>query len=151
MRNLLVISAVGMMAVAASASTIDYNTSGSTLSCGTAVGGCVQDSATSISLGGITFTYNPAIVTSGVFPPSITSLGTLVSSGTGTDVLFSGAVLTIKIDDTTLGMSGDLPTGLFSGNISTASSSLFVTFAPDNATTIYGTLPSVVQHFPIER
>jgi hypothetical protein len=142
-KSLILISMVMLIALVASAANVTYNTTGSTLNCNGVVG-CTQVSATSVADGGITITYNAAtVVAPGVGPPSITSLGTLVSSGAGTNVAFSGIVLTIDVTDTSLGKSGNLPTGLFSGQISTTSSQLVVLFSPNNTTSIFGTLPGV--------
>ena len=49
--------ALAGLATAASADVISYNTTGSTLSCN-GVSGCVQDSTTSVTVGGLTLTYN---------------------------------------------------------------------------------------------
>jgi hypothetical protein len=142
-KSLILISMVMLIALVASAANVTYNTTGSTLSCN-GVAGCTNPTTTSVTVGGITITYNSATeVAPGVATPSITSLGTLVSSGTGTNVAFSGIVLTIDVTDTSLGKSGTLPTGLFSGVISTNSSELLVLFSPNNTTSIFGTLPGV--------
>jgi PEP-CTERM motif len=138
--KLNLILAAALMAVVSSASTISYNTSGSALSCN-GLAGCSGGGA-SITDGGITITYN--IVSSSVSGPnSIINLGNLVTTGTGAAVVFTGATLTLDINDTSLGTSGDLPLGTFNGNISTASSQLIIQFAPSNTTTGYGTLPGV--------
>jgi hypothetical protein len=130
------------MASAASASTINYNTTGSTLSCN-GVGGCVQDTTTAITIGGLTFTYNTGSG-SGVVTPSIINLGNIVSTGTGTSVNVTGLLLTINVNSTPPGASGTLPNGSISGSISTNSSGATILFSPNNTTTGFGTLPGVV-------
>jgi hypothetical protein len=121
---------------------IVYNTNGSALSCG-AVIGCIQNTPVSISDGGITVTYNPG---SGSIASisSVINLGNLVSTGTGTNVDLTGLLLSINVNDTSLGLSGALPNGVVSGTISTGSSSALIQFSPNNTTTGFGTLPGVV-------
>ena len=142
MKKLLLISGIaGLMATAASADTISYNTTGSTLSCN-GLGGCTQDTTTEVTIGGITFTYN-AGSGSGVMTPSIINLGNIVSTGEGSDVNVSGLLLTINVNSTPPGTSGTLPNGAISGMLSTNQSSAVITFSPDNTTTGFGTLPGV--------
>lgn len=132
--------AVGVLT--ASATTISYNTTGSTLSCD-GVAGCVQNTSTSVTVGGITFTYN-AGSGSGVLTPSIINLGNIVSTGTGTNVNVTGLLLTINVNSTPPGGSGSLPNGAISGSLSTNTSNATITFGPNNTTTAFGTLPGVV-------
>src|SRR5215475_992585 len=131
-----------MAAAAAMAGTVSYNTTGSTLSCN-GVAGCVQNTSTSVTIGGLTFTYN-AGSGSGVVTPSIINLGNIVSTGTGTNVGVSGLLLTINVNSTPPGGSGTLPNGSVSGTISTNNSGATITFSPNNTTTGFGTLPGVV-------
>jgi PEP-CTERM motif len=143
MRTVFLLSILaGLMAPFASAGTISYNTTGSTLSCN-GVTGCVQDTSTSVTDGGITFTYN-AGSGSGVATPSIINFGNIVSTGTGTNVNVAGLLLTINVNSTPPGGSGTLPNGSIAGTISTNSSGATLTFSPDNTTTPFGTLPGVV-------
>jgi len=125
--------------VAASAGTIDYNTTGSVLSCN-GVGGCTQNTTTSITIGGITMTYNSASG-SGVVTPSILNYGNLVLTGTGSNVNFTGVLLSINVNSTPPGAAGVLPSAFVSGSVSTNSSSLSITSSPNNTTTGFGTLP----------
>lgn len=142
MKRFLLISGIaGLMATAASADTINYNTTGSDLSCN-GVLGCVQNTATSVTIGGLTFTYNTGSG-SGVVTPSIINLGNIVSTGTGTDVNVTGLLLTIDINSTPPGGSGTLPNGDISGMLSTSQSSATILFSPNNTTTGFGTLPGV--------
>jgi hypothetical protein len=131
-----------LMATAASATTINYNTTGSTFSCN-GVAGCAQNSTTSVTVGGLTFTYNTGSG-SGVVTPSIINFGNIVSTGTGASVSISGLLLTININSTPPGASGTLPNGAISGTISTNSSGATILFSPNNTTTVFGTLPGVV-------
>ena len=125
----------------ASATTI-YDTTGSALSCH-GVGGCVQNTTTSITIGGLTFTYN-AGSGANVVTPSIIDFGNLLSTGTGTNVNLTGLLLTINVNSTPPGAGGTLPNGTISGLISTNSSGATILFSPNNTTTGFGTLPGVV-------
>ena len=130
----------GTVSYNTSSSIVSYNTSGSTLSCN-GVAGCVQNTVTSITLGGLTLTYNAG---SGLVPtPSFISLGNIVSSGTGTNVNMTGILLTINVNSTPPGASGALPNGSIAGSLSTSNSSTSITFSPSNTTTGFGTLPGV--------
>lgn len=131
-----------LLSIGASAATINYNTTGSTLSCN-GVAGCIQNTSTSVTLGGLSFTYN-AGSGSGVVTPSIINLGNIVSTGTGTSVSVAGLRLTINVNSTPPGASGALPIGGISGSISTNNSGAVITFSPSNTTTGFGTLPGVV-------
>jgi hypothetical protein len=132
----------GLVAGAVSAGTVNYNTTGSTLSCN-GVAGCVQNTTTSVTEGGLTFTYNTGSG-SGVVTPSIVNFGNIVSTGTGTSVSIAGLRLTINVNSTPPGAGGTLPNGAFSGSISTNGSSATLLFSPNNLTTGFGTLPGVV-------
>ena len=121
--------------------TINYNTTGSTLSCN-GVAGCFQNTSSSVTLGGITLTYNTGSG-SGVQTPSIINLGNLVVTGTGSNVNLTGLLLTTNVNSTPPGASGTLPNGSFAGFIGTNSSTAILTFAPSNSTSIFGTLPGV--------
>ena len=129
------------MATAVSAGTINYNTTGSTLSCNSVVG-CVQNSTTSVTIGGLTFTYNTGSG-SGVVTPSIINLGNIVSTGTGSSVNVSGLLLTINVNSTPPGTGGTLPNGSVSGTVSTNNSGAIITFSPNNTSTSFGNLPGV--------
>src|SRR5882757_871068 len=139
---LLTLSIAGLMATAATAGTINYNTTGSTLSCN-GVAGCVQNTTTQVTIGGLTFTYNTGSG-SGVVTPSIINLGNIVSTGTGTNVNVTGLLLTINVNSTPPGAGGALPNGAVSGSISTNNSGATILFSPNNTTTGFGTLPGVV-------
>jgi hypothetical protein len=138
---LLLTGITGLMAATVSASTINYNTTGSTLSCDGVVG-CVQNSTTSTTIGGLTFTYNTGSG-SGVVTPSIINFGNIVSTGTGTGVDISGLLLTINVNSTPPGAGGTLPNGAISGSVSTNNSGAVLLFSPNNTTTGFGTLPGV--------
>ena len=143
-KGLVLIAAVILMAFVASAGTVSYNTSGSTLSCDH-VANCTQVNAASIELGGITLTYDP--ITNATTVPSEINLGELVTSGTGVvnGVSFVGVVLVIDIDDVTIGKSGDLPAAGFTGTVSTSSTTLQVNFGAGNTTVpLFGDNPGVV-------
>jgi len=121
--------------------TANYNTTGSTLSCN-GIAGCTQNTSTSLTVGGITLTYNSGSG-SGVVVPSIVNLGNLVTTGTGTNVNVTGLLLTINVNSTPPGASGTLPNGAISGFLSTSQSSAHINFSPNNTTTTFGTLPGV--------
>ena len=131
-----------LLAGAASADTINYNTTGSTLSCN-GVSGCAQNTSTSVTDGGLTLTYN-AGSGSGVVTPSIINLGNIVSTGTGSSIDLTGLLLTINVNSTPPGGSGTLPNGAISGSLSTNNSGATILFSPNNTTTSFGTLPGVV-------
>jgi hypothetical protein len=126
---------------AAIASTVSYDTTGSTLSCD-GIAGCIQNNTTSVTLGGLTLTYN-AGSGSGVVSPSIINLGNIVSTGEGT-VDLTGLELTISINSSPSSLTGSLPLGIVSGLLSTNSSGAILTFGPNNTTTGFGTLPGLV-------
>lgn len=142
MKTFLMAGAAILMASTASATTINYNTTGSQLSCNFVIG-CVQNNPTSITEGGLTLTYN-AGSGSGVATPSIINFGNIVSSGSGSNVNFTGLLLTINVNATPPGSSGALPNGALSGSMSTNNSGTFIQFSPNNTTTGFGTLPGVV-------
>jgi len=143
MNKLFILSGIAALtATMASAGTISYNTTGSSLSCGSAVN-CVQNTQTSLTLGGsLTLTYNTGLG-SNVITPSIINLGNITSTGVGSSLLASGVLLSINVNSTPPGGSGALPNGNISGSISTSNSSAIITFSPNNTTTGFGTLPGV--------
>jgi len=143
----LTLTAAFVLVGSANAGLITYDTNGTDtqLLCGTA-SGCSQNTPTSITIGGITLTYDPTIVDSlhSVSPPTITPLGAIDTSGSGDDVSFTGATLTIGIDDTSLGVDADMPIGTFSGTLSTDASTLVITFSSDYIDTVtWGSLPGI--------
>jgi PEP-CTERM motif len=142
MKNKIAISGLALLALTATAGTINYNTTGSTLSCN-GLAGCVQNTSTSITDGGLTLTYNSGSG-SNVLTPSIINYGNIVTTGTGTNVNFTGLLLTINVNSTPPGASGTLPNGGFSGTLSTNNSLMTILFSPNNVTTGFGTLPGVV-------
>ena len=131
----------GLLAVAASATPINYDTTGSAFSCNGVVG--CTGGGSSVSFGLLTLTYN-AGSGSGVNAPSIISLGNIVTSGTSAGVNLTGLLLTIHVNSTPPGGGGNLPNGTISASISTNSSGSTILFSPNNTTTSYGTLPGVV-------
>jgi hypothetical protein len=131
-----------LMAATASADLVNYNTTGSTLSCD-GVGGCIQNTTTSVTVGGLEFTYN-AGSGAGVLSPSIINLGNIVTTGTGTSVDVTGLLLTINVNSTPPGAAGTLPNGAIGGDLSTDNSGATILFSPNNTTTGFGTLPGVV-------
>ncbi len=133
---------VGLMAGVASAGTVAYTTINSTLSCNGIVG-CVQDTPTSITDGGLTLSYSYGDGT-GVVTPSIINYGYILSTGTASGANLSGLKLTINVLSTPPGTSGGLPNGSVNGTVSTNSSGAIITFSPNNTTTLFGTLPGVV-------
>jgi uncharacterized repeat protein (TIGR01451 family) len=124
-----------LAATTALADTVDFDTTGSTLSCN-GVTGCVQDTAAAVTIGGLTITYS-AVSSTGVTVNNLSTigLGSIAASGTvgpgpGTGV--SGLQLALNIHSTPPGLSGTMPATL-SGNISTASSSATIAFPPANS------------------
>jgi hypothetical protein len=142
-KSLILISAVLLVAFVASAGAVNYSTTGA-MSCN-AVAGCVADGTNGVTIGGISLVYDG--VTADPTVPSISGLGNIVTTGTGTNVSFVGVTLVITIDDISLSMIGAMPTGTLGGapgEISTNTSSAIITFAPSNTTTAeFGTLPGV--------
>jgi hypothetical protein len=140
---ILIFGLAALMAATASADlTVNYNTTGSTLSCN-GVAGCTQNTTTSVTVGGLTFDYNTGSG-AGVVSPSIINLGNIDTTGTGTNVDVSGLLLTINVNSTPPGASGTLPNGDISGSLSTNNSGATILFSPNNTTTGFGTLPGVV-------
>jgi hypothetical protein len=131
-----------MVATASADLTVNYNTTGSTLSCN-GVAGCTQNTTTSVTVGGLTFDYNTGSG-AGVVSPSIINLGNIDTTGTGTNVDVSGLLLTINVNSTPPGAAGTLPNGDISGDLSTSQSGATILFSPNNTTTGFGTLPGVV-------
>ncbi len=123
------------------AGTINYNTTGSSLSCN-GVSGCSQNTSTSVTIGGLTLIYNIGSG-SGVVIPSIINYGNLALTGTGETVSLSGLLLTINVNSTPPGASGMLPTGSISGTMSTNQSLAVLAFTPNNSTGVFGSLPGV--------
>jgi len=142
MNKFLVALSIAGLGVAASAGTINYNTTGSTLSCN-GVSGCVQNTSTAVTVNGLTLTYNSGSG-SNVATPSIINLGNLVSTGVANNENVSGLLLTILVNSTPPGGSGALPNGSISGTISTTASTAIIQFSPNNTSTGFGNLPGVV-------
>ena len=140
MKKLILLSGIAGLVAATASATVNYDTTGSTLSCN-GVGGCMQDGTTSVTVGGLTLTYNSGSG-SGVVEPSIINLGNIVSTGTGTSVNLAGLLLTINVNSTP-GGSGTLPNGAISGTMSTSGSTSEILFSPDNTTSSFGNLPGV--------
>jgi hypothetical protein len=142
--------ALFMMAASVKATTINYNTTGSVLSCN-GLSGCTSGStgtSSYISLDGLTLTYNDVTSQTVNGPTSFINLGNIITttvSGSPTGVVFTGATIMVDVTDSSLpGGPGALPNGSFAGSLSFNGSALTVTFAPNNTTTGYGTLPGVV-------
>ena len=138
-----------LIASAASAGTISYNTLGSTLLCGGAVG-CVQNGGSTVTLadanGQITLTYATATALNVVFP-SFIGLGHVDITVTGTPGTFalSGILLTINVNSQPPGAGGTLPNGYLSGSISASSSTGVINFSPSNtSSTLCPACPGVV-------
>ena len=142
MKKLVLISALASLtAMFASATTINYDTTGSTLLCN-GVAECTQNTTTSVTIGGITLTYNTGSG-SGVDTPSIINLGNIVSTGSGTNVSLTNLLLTINVNSTPPGSGGTLPDGSVTGSISTNNSGSLLMFSPNNTITGFGALPGV--------
>jgi len=126
----------------ASAGTVNYNTTGSILSCN-GVSLCTQNSDTSVTVGGVTLTYN-AGSGSGVVTPSYINLGNIVSTGVGAGGSLNGLSLKIRVNSTPPGSGDVLPSGALNGTLSTNSSSATIVFSPNNTSTNFGTFPGIV-------
>lgn len=126
----------------ASATSISYNTVGTVLSCNGVVG-CVQNTSTSLSVDGLTFSYNAGSGSS-VVTPSIINLGNITSTGAGTNVNVAGLLLTINVNSNPPGASGLFPNGIIAGAMSTNTTSATISFSPNNTTSIFGTLPGIM-------
>ena len=135
-----------LMATAASAGIVTYDTNGSSLSCGSALN-CTQNGATQVLLGAaggpyLSLTYNPGSGTN-VVSPSFINLGNITTSGVGSSMLLNGISLSININATPPGSNGAINSGNISGSISSNSSTAMITFAPSNTTTSFGSLPGI--------
>ena len=141
--TLILISAAFLLLTPPStAGSIDYDTTGTTLSCN-GVSGCVQNSAASITAGGLTLTYDGA-AGSGIATPSLISLGNMVATGSGAVVDLTGLVLVIHLNSTPPGVGGEMPSGMITGVLSTDTSGAAILFTPNNTSTAFGTLPGIV-------
>lgn len=132
----------GIFATCASAGTVSYDTTGSTLLCN-GVAGCSQNNLTQVAIDGLILTYNSGSG-SNVLTPSIINFGNIISTGTGTNVNLTGLQLTLNVFSTPPGSSGALPFGSITGSLSTSNSTTFLQFGPNNTTTGFGILPGVV-------
>lgn len=131
--------------VVASAGLVTYNTTGSTLSCGSNVG-CVQNSSVQVTVGGITLIYNAALATTvEAVPFSIIQYGNITATGAGNTVSLNGILLTLNIFSTPPSGSGNIPGGSLVGTINTNQSGASLTFGPSNTTSVaFGFRPGVV-------
>lgn len=137
---LFTLGMAGMVAASASAGTINYTTAGSTLSCN-GIATCVQNNTTSVTVGGLTFTYS-AGSGNNVNTPSIINLGNIASSGAGSNVNVTGLLLTLKVSAGAL--TGNIQSAGVTGSVSTNSSGATIAWTNNNTTTGFGTLPGVV-------
>ena len=145
-RIFLTIGVAGLMVSAASAATVTFNTTGSTLVCPAA--GCSQVNSTTVLVGGITLMYIPTSV-AGLTTDSYTNLGQIISTGSGTAISVSGITLTILVSTTVPAGIGPrtLPNGVIAGTLSTLNSQSTIVFSPINnstTTTLDGTKPGIV-------
>lgn len=135
-----------LMATAASAGIVTYDTNGSSLSCGSAIN-CTQNGATQVLLGPaggpyLSLTYNPGSGTN-VVAPSFINLGNITTSGTGSSLLATGISLSININATPPGSAAAINSGLITGSLSSNGSSALITFSPNNTVTSFGSLPGI--------
>lgn len=119
------IAVAGLSATPAMAS-VTFNTVGSTLTCGAAVGCVGGGGGTTISGGGMTLSYF-ADLSSTINPPSNINLGAIQATGTGSFDA-TGALLTLLINQTVPGGSGSLPAGTLSGTITQTSSGITISW-----------------------
>ena len=117
------------LAASAMAGTVSYHTFytpsdlAPTLSCG-AVAGCVQNTMTSVTVGGLTLTYN-FDGANNVVTPSFINLGNIVSMGSGTNVNLTGLFLTVSVPSRTPGSAEAAPVRIIYGMLSTNNSSTY--------------------------
>jgi hypothetical protein len=141
------------IAATAHAGTVSYDTTGSTLSCSSyfdpAHPLCTQNTPTSVTVGGMTFTYYPGSG-SNVSTPSIIDLGKIVGTGAGSIAEFdapSTILLTIKVNSTPPGASTALPPWNVQGGIYTDSSTASLVnlwTGSTLTTTTFGKLPGAI-------
>jgi hypothetical protein len=122
--------------------TVNYNTTGSVLSCN-GVAGWVQNTATSVSIGGLSLTYNTGSG-SGMAAPSFINFGNLVSTGTSDGVSLTGLLLNLNVNSTPPRASGIAGVGTVSGSMGANFSTAQISFASASTTSIFGTMPGVV-------
>ena len=120
---------------------VGYDTNNSTLSCN-GLTSCIQNTPTSVSLSGLTLTYNPG-AGNNVLPPSLINLGNVTAAGTGSNVA-TGILLTINVNSVPPSSGGSFPNGIITGLLSTNQSGATITFSPNNTTTGFGMLPGVI-------
>jgi hypothetical protein len=137
----------GAFCSTAGAGSVTYNTNGSTLSCN-GVAGCVQDSTTSVTIGGVTLDYNPDA--GSTINPVGTSAGNASVVGYGnfqTTALdgaaggsFVGVQFTLAVNDSSpIGSGSFLPEtigGFGSGVIAPGQSLAFISFATAGTATV---------------
>lgn len=137
MKKLIALGIALLACASSQAYTLNYNTTGSTLSCN-GVGGCTQNSSTSVTLGGITLTYNTGsgsgiLLDASTFFSSNLNYGNIVTTGTGDTGALNGLSLTLNVNATPPGSSHAFPAAPFGGfgpaNITTSSSLAFVNFS----------------------
>jgi hypothetical protein len=128
-------------AAPASAAFVSFNTTGSTLSCGTFSGATCTGSGTNVLnigggagvAGGLTLSFDPsgAIVDA----PSNITLGAIDSTGLlSSNYDLSGILLNILVNSTPPGGNGSLPLGTITGSLSGFSADAKITFASGGVT-----------------
>jgi len=137
-------SALATVALSATpaAAAVTFDTTGSTLSCNGAIG-CVQNTSTSVSMGGVTLEY---ILGSGlnIAAPSNINLGALDATGSGSFDL-TGLLLTIAINQIDPAGTGSLPAGTLSGLVTFNSSSGMISWV-NPTVTVSGYIYSVTNN-----
>ena len=129
---------LGMVTIAA-AGTINYSAVGSTLTCNGVVG-CIQTSATSVSIGGTAVKLTPGSGI-GVVAPSILNLASLSSNVETPDL--TGLLVTIRVTLTPSGSSASLIAGSVEGSLASITTAT-IQLSPGNTVTAFGSLPGVV-------
>jgi len=126
-------SALATVALSATpaAASVTFDTNASTLSCNGVVG-CVQNTATSVSMNGLTLTYGAGLGI-GIDPPSNINLGSLTAAGAG-PFNVAGLLLTIAINQTVPGGSGSIGSSSLAGIITSSASSASISWLSPSVT-----------------
>lgn len=141
---LLASSLAGVMAASALAGTVSYNTNTTTLSCNGVAGCTPVIPGQSVTIGGLTLTYNAGSGTVNANPGSFINLGNITTSGTGTNVSMTGLQLIIRVTSTPPSSTGAIPVGAISGSLSTNGSTTSITWSTGFITSpVFGSLPGV--------
>jgi hypothetical protein len=127
MKTIKLVALAAILLLPVAAGTVTYNTSASTLTCGSAAS-CAQTNPDEVTIAGTFHVTYEDIASSTVNAPSDISYGYLQETGSGS-VSLAGIKLTLDIYSAPPGGSGDLPTGTISGTVTGSSSTALLTFS----------------------